>query len=102
MSLSDLYAIGIGTGYAIGIVGVWRYRHAFVGLASFGVLLYPLLGLWSLFYFSLPFINEAMHRDWYVWISRTAHTISIALIILILKVGQAILATLEEAHSGGD
>lgn len=100
MPLADIYAIGIATGYAACAVGIWYVRRAYVGVESFGYLLYPALGAWVVFYASLPFADEAVHRHVYVWVSRGAHTLSIMLMILVIKLGTNILSTIKDANRG--
>lgn len=102
MSLSDLYAIGIATGYAAVAFGLWRFRAAFRTVVAFGWLIYPIMLLWVVFYGSLPFVNELVHQDWYVWVSRTAHTLSIMLVFLVARLGEAILEHRRSAGNGAD
>ena len=100
MPLADLYAIGLATGYALVAVGLWRYRKAFIGLESYGIILFPILVLWVVFYASLPFVDETVHRHIYVWLSRIAHTLSIVLVFLTAKLGQAMLEQKDDVGTG--
>ena len=101
MHLSDIYALGIAIGYGIAMYILWRYgRRAFAGLESYGVLVVGIVSMWIVFYASLPFIDENVHRTIYVWVSRAAHTLAIVLIVLLGLLGRAFVRAEDDVGAG--
>ena len=98
MNVADLYAIAIATGYASGGYLLWKYRSAYYGIRALGALLYLSIGMWVVFYASLPFVDQVSYQRWYVFLSRTAHTSGVLLILLTAKLGQQIVTAIKEAE----
>lgn len=87
--VADIAAFLIAGGYALGGFLLWRQRRSYESVSSLGWLIFPIITLWVVFYGSLPFADDMMHRTWYVLLSRTAHAFSIVLLILVAALGRA-------------
>jgi len=96
MSGSDFIAVVISGGYALVAYGLWRVRAAYATVNSLGWLMFPIFSIWIAFYLLIPLVDQGA-EPWhlfFVWGSRTAHFFTIALIFLVVKIGENTLTTL--------
>lgn len=101
MPASEVIALIIAFGYLLSLVGLWRVRGAFSALSDMGWLLIPTLGLWVVFYLSVAFVDQNLHRDIFVWLSRTAHVLQLTVMFIVVRIGMVILDALEEGRDDG-
>jgi hypothetical protein len=101
MSASDVIALIIAAGYGIGAVRLWQTREAFVVVVPFGFLIFPILGLWSVFYVLVVVLDTVTAVEVFVWLSRIAHVLAIALLHLLSRWGRETLAALKRGLNGG-
>jgi hypothetical protein len=93
----------IWVGYLLTIIGMWWVRKSFTTIASMGFLMFPILVLWSVFYFFILHTGGmgGPWTEWFVWASRLGHFLQITMLFIVIIVGKNI-ATAKRTERDGD
>ena len=97
MTFHDAFALLLATGYIVALIGMIRVRPAYASLSALGWLVLPSLGLWIIFYLSIPFADERQHIMLYTWLSRAAHVIQLVVLGIVIRMGLVIMEALKDA-----